>query len=202
MKAQSIRRWILAVTFLGLVQLGLAQDSTGRPTKISSVQSENAPAGPQEGIKVHGHWTVIVRNADGSVDSRHEFENSINDGGKGLLLNMLTGSLYTVQALPPVWQLKIGGPACAQQQTGYCLLPVQPQLNHGQVEMTGTFKMATAGQITSVATEITNTIGPHHDPLHFSSRDLTQPDATGQTPASINVQAGQNVDFTVDISIT
>jgi hypothetical protein len=36
--------------------------------------------GPHEGIKVHGHWTIEVRNSDGSLARHVEFENSLDPG--------------------------------------------------------------------------------------------------------------------------
>jgi hypothetical protein len=41
--------------------------------------SEEKPSakGTQEGIKVHGHWVIEVRNPDGSVDKHVEFENQM-----------------------------------------------------------------------------------------------------------------------------
>lgn len=69
--------------------------------------------------------------------------------------------------------------------------------------MKGTVAIEFAGQIKSVATQITNTVNSTSSPVVFSSRDLTQPDsASGQAAGPINVQPGQNVDFTVDINIS
>jgi hypothetical protein len=34
-------------------------------------------SGPREGIKVHGHWTIEVRNPDGKLVTHREFENSL-----------------------------------------------------------------------------------------------------------------------------
>jgi hypothetical protein len=41
---------------------------------------------PQEGIKVHGHWTIEVRNPDGTLAERREFENYLYPpaGGQAL----------------------------------------------------------------------------------------------------------------------
>jgi hypothetical protein len=36
--------------------------------------------GPREGIKVHGHWTIEVRNPDGKLVTHREFENSLGNG--------------------------------------------------------------------------------------------------------------------------
>jgi hypothetical protein len=55
----------------------VAQNSPAKPS---------APKGQSEGIKVHGHWIIEVRNPDGKVVTHREFENAlvtgtINDGG-------------------------------------------------------------------------------------------------------------------------
>jgi hypothetical protein len=41
-----------------------------------------ASAQSSEGIKVHGRWTVEVRNPDGSLASRSEFDNALVVGGQ------------------------------------------------------------------------------------------------------------------------
>jgi hypothetical protein len=234
-----VQMGILMLGLLALAQVGAAQNKTA-PEQTAATKIGPAPGGgktpPQEGIRVHGHWTVTVRNADGSVASHHEFENSLTDWGKSVLLALLVGPL-SFDGSAPAWGLKIGGPLCLQKpgtSLGDCQIPVTAQkvipssaqndswivsgsvdgtggnsLPTGstafvsKVEMNGTVKMDGAGQITSVATQVINVKTGHGDlGFVFSSRDLTQPDSTtGQTPAPINVQAGQNVDFTVDLSI-
>lgn len=47
----------------------------------SSVAGKKSSArGAHEGITVHGHWTIEVRNPDGSVVRHVEFENSLDPG--------------------------------------------------------------------------------------------------------------------------
>jgi hypothetical protein len=38
---------------------------------------QSTTKGQQEGIKIHGHWTIEVKNPDGSVVTHREFENSL-----------------------------------------------------------------------------------------------------------------------------
>ncbi len=54
--------------------------------------SQEKPAGgPSEGIKVHGHWTIEVREPDGTLVSRTEFENALApDMGQGSGAQFLT----------------------------------------------------------------------------------------------------------------
>jgi hypothetical protein len=68
---------------------GRAQSSTtspvvpaAAPTKaVPAVQpaapAKRQPGGNHEGIHVHGHWTIEVRNPDGRLVSHTEFENSL-----------------------------------------------------------------------------------------------------------------------------
>jgi hypothetical protein len=64
-------------------------------TAASACQSdmevnEAKPSGaPHEGIKVHGHWTIDVRNPDGTLASHHDFENSLESTGGAALSSSL-----------------------------------------------------------------------------------------------------------------
>jgi hypothetical protein len=70
-------------------QVAEEEESSAKPSKPGS-----------EGIKVHGHWVLQVKNADGTLGERREFENSLvttNDGtnttsGSGMLAAALTGN--------------------------------------------------------------------------------------------------------------
>ncbi|MBI2860150.1 MAG: hypothetical protein HYX91_01425 [Chloroflexi bacterium] len=45
---------------------------------LASNAISSQPSGPPgEGIKVHGHWTIEVRNPDGTVAERREFDNAL-----------------------------------------------------------------------------------------------------------------------------
>jgi hypothetical protein len=68
-------------------------------TEGNSSSAENSQrGGPHEGIQVHGHWTIEVRNPDGSVVSHREFENSLAAGEGSMLLTSILGRLETVGA--------------------------------------------------------------------------------------------------------
>jgi len=101
---------------------------------VGSPQAQAAPATPaiapaakargggeQEGIKVHGHWTIVVKDPDGTVTDRREFENSLSLGGVYLIANMV-GGFY----LPGAWAVSLGqqlSPAILsseQYSTGPC----------------------------------------------------------------------------------
>ena len=50
------------------------------------------PGGPQEGIKVHGHWVIEVRNPDGTLVARREFTNKLVSDGALALVRLLSRS--------------------------------------------------------------------------------------------------------------
>jgi hypothetical protein len=174
---------------------------------------EKSSSGPQEGIHVHGHWTLTVRNADGSFVSRHEFENSLTNDGKRIIITQLVlpGAFpLDLEAGKPSWALDVGGALCTQKDgsLAHCIIPLNLDLDDkalhlpndpGSLVMSGTVKIGAAGPITSVATTLLPSARRHVN-MNFTFRDLTQPDpASGQTLPPINVQAGQNVDVTVVI---
>lgn len=60
----------------------------------TGASGESTAKGNQEGIRVHGHWTIEVRNPDGTLAARREFENSINAySGAQLVSAALTGGI-------------------------------------------------------------------------------------------------------------
>ena len=92
--------------------------------------------GTQEGIKVHGHWTIEVRNPDGTVDKHVEFENGICpaqvfvkasppnpgsytlEGGAAFFTNVATG-----QASPGAWMIVLASSADAGTASVSCVSP-------------------------------------------------------------------------------
>lgn len=73
-----------------------------RPVAVANLPSaqakqvspeEKPPAkGAKEGIVVHGHWTVVVKNPDGSTAARQEFDNALDPiVGADILTGLLSG---------------------------------------------------------------------------------------------------------------
>ena len=58
-------------------------------TSMNASQPADAPGGTREGIAVHGHWTIEVRDADGEMVSRNEFENALTSMGRVFLTNLV-----------------------------------------------------------------------------------------------------------------
>jgi hypothetical protein len=51
------------------------EEATGEQS--AAAQEKASQGGRHEGIHVHGHWTIEVRNPDGTVVTHREFENSL-----------------------------------------------------------------------------------------------------------------------------
>jgi hypothetical protein len=59
-----------------IILLGL-MPAASVTARAQSTTRKPARKGQSEGIKVHGHWTVEVRNPDGKLVTHREFENSL-----------------------------------------------------------------------------------------------------------------------------
>jgi len=104
LQLNSIRVFVAIAALLALGALetrsqGPAVESGAAPltNKVAATASSKkssaatrAQGGQQEGIKIHGHWVIEIRNPDGSVAARREFENALNLQGSKVLAVLLT----------------------------------------------------------------------------------------------------------------
>lgn len=87
---------------------GIEESSVGSPVAAPAVQeTASRPGGTQEGIAVRGHWTIEVRNPDGSLVERREFDNALQDHGNEALVRLLAR-----EQTPGVWSVILGGQPC------------------------------------------------------------------------------------------
>ena len=92
---QSVQARLGAVfmTVLLLAVFGIARTSGAQtpspPTANEDGESHQSDSKRSDGVKVHGHWTIDVRERDGSLAAHHEFENRLVDGGTNLLSDLL-----------------------------------------------------------------------------------------------------------------
>lgn len=85
--------------------------------------SASPGGGPREGIKVHGHWTIEVKNADGSFASRHEFENALDGMGAAALAQMLARNQVPGEWGVVLWQVGSGlRMPCPSYFNGACVI--------------------------------------------------------------------------------
>jgi hypothetical protein len=104
-------RGMIAVFALAIGGMGLAKAQSspapGQQQKIAVEEKVEATQNPaveakgnpkQEGIKVHGHWIIEVKDPDGTVKTHREFENSLfsgSNGGAYFLANAVLGYSVT-----------------------------------------------------------------------------------------------------------
>ena len=123
--AQISRRALLPATLLALSVASVSNaQSAPSSTDVQAAKSDSpspasatanalpnpaaAPApssGVNTGVKVHGHWIIEVRNPDGSLVTRREFENEIQVSGVATLASLLART-----ATPGAWAIGLGDP--------------------------------------------------------------------------------------------
>jgi hypothetical protein len=102
---------------VALICAGLTRAQTA-PAKTTQAAAQNptakkaAPKGQSEGIKVHGHWVIEVKNPDGKVVSHTEFENSYVTA-QAVLPNMLSRHLTYGE-----WGVLLGNSSSSQSPCG------------------------------------------------------------------------------------
>lgn len=203
------------------VRSPIAEKVAAEGVKSGAVQREESRGG-HEGIKVHGHWTIVVRNADGSVASRNEFENALVTGGRGdfiltgLLSRTLVSGLWAIQLSGAQQLCDVNGSprACFITELGNGnftapnsfpnLVMAAPNGPNSSLSLSGTAKATNSGGIDTVTTMLeacSVSVGTAQcvatqtpiGGLSFTAQTLKTP---------IAVQAGQSVDVTVVLSFS
>jgi len=210
---------VMAVaTCLGSAAMGqgpAAEQGATRPAKVSKAlparSSSAAPkpqGGQQEGIKVHGDWTIVIRNADGSVASRHEFKNALVDFSVLPLLLAHGGSVGQ-------WSVTVSGPHPMTQPCQGAGLPIHcvsvESPSGGTLSVTnsatnltlvGSVKAQVSSPLASVETRFAvcnSAQGPSLICQASVFSTFTRKDISAQ---NIQVAAGQTIDVTVVISFS
>ena len=126
MSSVIVRALLIVALVFGLAPAAQAQTLAAKgkpaPARAKSPTTAKPSGGTQEGIKVHGHWTIEVRNPDGRLVSRHEFENSLFATGDQLLAGLLGRRIVSVAQ----WRVKLQGTNLGDI-TGPCRQSGQPR---------------------------------------------------------------------------
>ena len=225
--AKLLKNFVVLVMVWSLTaapQMALAQSSAPakeKPaaTKPSAVPESKSGGGPHEGIKVHGHWIIDVRNPDGSVVSRHEFENSlVTPSPLAKILGRQTTpstwgismssspAIFADASNNPYFQGLINEPATDAPACSDCFYNLKLTVSgSGSLVLSGTAQATFSGSILSVDTALSGcspTTAPAsqpsyscdgHSSAYFTMRSLSLP---------IPVTAGQHIDVTVTISFS
>jgi hypothetical protein len=100
----AIAALVIGGTGVSHAQSNPAPDQKQKPAapKKTEVAPKATPEEPKnkgaaEGIKVHGHWTIEVRDPDGKVATHREFENKLSptlgSGGAVLISELMLGQI-------------------------------------------------------------------------------------------------------------
>jgi hypothetical protein len=149
-----------------------------------------------KGIKVHGHWTIDIKNADGSLERRNEFENALVDDGVLMLVNILARRWNAAG-----WAVELVGAAqsvfLTEAARDLTVSVPTSGPNLGKLVLEGSLTSPVAETYTRVISRVrfcppgANCI-PNSVPPSFTAKDLPP----------IAVQAGQIVQVTVVISFS
>jgi len=90
-----------------------ASQLNGSPKPDNSVARQISESGLNTGIKVHGHWTIDVKNPDGTLVSHHEFENALSGSGQISLAEILSRQFAT-----SFWSIDLALSAAGQSGGG------------------------------------------------------------------------------------
>ena len=180
-----------------------------------------------EGIKVHGHWIIDVRNPDGKLVKHLEFENALMPGGGNALARFL-GRAQTVGA----WEIELSnfpasgspfGTGSGLSGSGWIVESTSSRSEsispYGTVSKTlsitsPAFSINTAGSLVlggNVAAVLTGSFSSVATWNRFCSQTTSPADCVGNTNialftatpiAPVNLSAGQIVQVTVTISFS
>jgi hypothetical protein len=164
-------------------------------------QASNRTGGPTEGIKVHGHWTIDIKSADGTLIERHEFENALRPDGAMLLARVL-GRL----GAPGEWVVFLWSPGatpncspniipCSLSESSTSA-PLAVSVNFDTLVLTGSFTSPDARSFTTASTQ------SGECPLNSAGCSSARRSFTSKDFPPISVQAGQIVQVTVAISFS
>jgi hypothetical protein len=173
---------------------------------------EPAQRGPSDGIKVHGHWAIDVRNADGTAVSHTEFENALAPAGAGGAWAL---SAFLSRAFTPgkwiVWlggvPMPCGGPegllACGSREGQPGFLVSRPTPATVKLEGSATVDNPNATMINQVGTQVIycdSTLSPQACAASNSIVGYNFTEAT-INPA-ITIRNGQIIQFSVVLSFS
>ena len=183
------------------------------------IPETTAIAQAKEGIVVHGHWTLEVRNVDGSAGERREFENALVPDGVKTLAQILTrqrsvGSwIVMVRSVSNPGMFGCSNAAILGEPGPLvptpCAFPdlsvsLDPSLT--KVVLRGTVKATLAGDITSVGTRVSapcvaGAIDCVSPPVTFDFTSTAVKDANLVTKP-LHLEKDQSVLVTVTLSFT
>jgi hypothetical protein len=153
------------------------------PAALASVaaakpaSSQSGSGAINQGLKMHGHWVIDVKNPDGTLVEHRDFENALEGGGQAFLIGLMSGYLTPGDYMIVMGPQSGNGACLATFQwcgivrslstypgQGYCGsyycglgLTVTPNLGSGGFS-SGPFSLVLAGSITANQTGTIGTV--------------------------------------------
>ena len=204
---------IIFVTVLPFLLLLLATGGSAPPS---------APSSRGEPVAVHGQWTIEVRNPDGSLAERREFDNAL--ACPGCLANwlarkssvglwmVLVGNRQNAALEGPCLDAQNRPTACALHENASLVSPDASRfktlsvnaptqgVNQNRLVLNGFFTASADNSINSVATHTSNACPPDVPPAACVDRDGYSPFTATRLEPPIGIINGQAVAVTVVIS--
>jgi hypothetical protein len=118
----------------GSVSTPAAHDQAAR-SSIATAKMENskgASGAINQGIKMHGHWVIDVKNPDGTIVQHRDFENSLEAGAPQFLIGLMSGYFvpgdYAIEL-----QAETGSSPCSSSLQPGCVIVRSLTTNPGIV---------------------------------------------------------------------
>ena len=116
--------------------------------------TEEGPQKPasaiNQGLKMHGHWIIDIKNPDGTLAQHHEFENSIQYDGQNYLVGLMSG--YGAAGPWEIYFSSVGAVAgtspCNSAQYPYCAIVYSTASQPGSFICNGLYTCSTGLTIT------------------------------------------------------
>lgn len=103
-----------------------AQPEPAMASAAGETPEASGRGGPEESLQVHGEWVIEVRDADGNLVERREFENQTAASGKATLAGLLGRQMRLGAAGIELQSTSANTPPCTttiqQFRLSYCLL--------------------------------------------------------------------------------
>jgi len=196
------------------------------PAASASTAAKPGGGGTHEGIKVHGHWIIEVRDPDGKLVSHNEFENK-------LISPAFVSSLLTGADSIGTWEVDLGAstgsapcgvvcaivqstslfnsicttpPAASNYECGLTVTVPTSGASAGDIVLTGSAIATHAGSINVVSSDViicSNTVSPalcDHGAGGTKGLPYGFTGTTGFPGSPISVALGQTMTVSVTIS--
>lgn len=144
---------------------------------IAAARPQGSAGSINQGVKMHGHWIIDVKNPDGTLVEHRDFENALESSGPSFLIGMMSGYLTPGDYMIVMGPQSGNGACVATFQycgivrslatypgLGYCGnyycgtgLTVTPHLGSGGLS-SGPFSLVLAGSITANQTGTIGTV--------------------------------------------